>query len=366
MNKPQFIMYLLGSILLMGIGYSYSENIYINNTSEYQEKLINIKLIYKIGSDKENEDFYEPNAFAVDLEERIYVLDRKNSRVQCFSKEGDFLFSFGRYGQGPGELSKYAETIRILEDENIYIIDLSKKINVYDKNGKYIRLMKVDDEYNDIEMIDGKYYLSNCYMEAGRKTIHVMDNSGKIVGSFGIIIEPEEGIVNKIAKEKMKEVLDSFFNSSGFSRIVKTNNKELIYSLFIPYRFIKYDVEGRVLRDVSGNIEYTKKEKFSIVYKQDYPFIMPNLPLPAIYSPIVRDDDTILVPFIKKERDYLYIDHYDNDFNIIQRYKISDRIAKDGSVVHRVFIDKKNNLYCLVRPLTSDDPPHIIKYKLLM
>jgi hypothetical protein len=366
MKRMQLFVYVVISILFIGFGYLYGEIKYENNASEYKEKLINVELIYKIGSDKENEDFYEPNSFAVDLDERIYVLDRRNSRVQCFSKEGKFILSFGRYGQGPGELSKYAEIIRILEDQNIYIIDLSRKINVYDRNGKFIKSMKVDDEYNDIEMIDGKYYLSNCYMETGRKTIHVIDNSGKKVESFGIIIEPEEGIINKINKEGMKEVLDSFFNSSGFSQIVRTNNKELIYSLCIPYRLIKYDVEGRVLRDVSGNIEYGKKEKFSIVHKDGYPFIMPNLPLPLIYSPIVKDDDTILVPFLKKERDYLYIDHYDNELNFIQRYRIAERIAKDGSIIQRVYIDKKNNLYCLVRPLTSDDLPHIVKYRLLM
>lgn len=367
MRRTLLSIYIAISINLVVFGYASSEKKSVSDTYDYKEKLINISLIYKIGSDKENEDFYKPDSFAVDSDERLYILDTKNSRVQCFSKEGKFILSFARYGQGPGELSQWASKIKILEDQHIYIIDISRRrINIYDRNGNFIKLLRVDDEYNDIELIDGEYYLSNCYMESGKKTIHVMDHSGKIVRSFGIIIEPEEGIVKKIAKEQKKEVLDSFFNSSEFSRIIKTNNKELIYSLFIPYRLIKYDVRGRIIRDVRGNIEYGKKEKFSIIYKNDYPWIMPNMPLPYIFTPIVNDDDTILVPFLKKERDYLYLDYYDNTLNHIYRYKIQERIAKEGNYIRHAYIDKKNNLYCLVVPLTSDDLPHIIKYKLLM
>ena len=69
------------------------------------EKPLRAELVFKIGSDKENEDFHKLRSFTVDKDGQIYILDAGNSRIQCFSKEGKFLFSFGRQGQGPSELS---------------------------------------------------------------------------------------------------------------------------------------------------------------------------------------------------------------------------------------------------------------------
>jgi hypothetical protein len=365
MKKWRLVTYLAVAGLFITTAYAYRELSSGDGNPKDGEELKKVRLLYRIGSDEENEDFYDPAAFAVDADERIYVLDTKNSRVQCFSKEGAFLFSFGRFGQGPGELSKEARVIRILEDGNIYIIDVTRTIKIYNRDGRFIKSIRADDEYNDIEMIDGKYYVSTCYMELGARTIHVLDQSGKEERSFGVVLEPEEGINARIAREPKKEMLDSFFNSSGFSRIVKTDRKELIYSLFVPYRFMKYDLEGRLLCDVSGNVEYGQKEKFSIVYKHDFPFIMPNLPLPRVFYPVVEDDGTILFPFLKKERDDLFIDRFGRECGFIQRYKISERIATAGNEIIKVHFDRNNNLYCLIKPTTSDDPHQIVKYRLL-
>ena len=35
---------------------------------------------------------------------RIYVLDSKNFKIYIFNKEGKFISSFGRRGEGPGEI----------------------------------------------------------------------------------------------------------------------------------------------------------------------------------------------------------------------------------------------------------------------
>ena len=58
------------------------------------EKPIRAELRLKIGSDKPNEDFYGPPSFAVGKNGRIYILDSGNSRILCFSPEGNLLFSF--------------------------------------------------------------------------------------------------------------------------------------------------------------------------------------------------------------------------------------------------------------------------------
>lgn len=52
-----------------------------------------------------NQMFYRPIDLAVDGAGRIYVVDRGNYRVQVFDAEGGFIATWGRQGQGPGELT---------------------------------------------------------------------------------------------------------------------------------------------------------------------------------------------------------------------------------------------------------------------
>lgn len=366
-NSRIFIIKIILIISSLFILSGFSKNVYSQTAHpKITEIPIKVELLFKLGSDKENEDFYRPESFTVDSEGRIYILDTRNSRVQCFSKEGKFLFSFGRYGQGPGELSEWANRIKILEDNNIYIIDqFHRKINVYDRNGKYITSWKISYAYNDIELIDGKYYLSHCYMQVDNKPIHIFNKSGKMEGSFGTIIEPEDGILEKISKEK-NPILEKFFNDASYSRINRNKNNEIFFSLEIPYRIIKYDIGGRVVKNVVGNIDYGKgkEKKFKIIYQDNTPFVMPNMPLPHIFSPIVRDDGTILVPLFNKERGYVYIDLFDQNIKFIERYKIQERLEKEGEgYVQQIHIDEEYNLYCLIS--SSQTLAQFVKYKMI-
>ena len=118
-------LFVLFVILLTFCAYALAETPIIPSLPDNKilEKPIRAELVLKIGSDKANEDFYGIPSFAVGNNDQIYILDSGNSRIQCFSKEGKFLFGFGRRGQGPGELSHLVSQIKILSDGNIYVID---------------------------------------------------------------------------------------------------------------------------------------------------------------------------------------------------------------------------------------------------
>ena len=221
------------------------------------EKPIRAELILKIGSNKANEDFYKVPSFAVGKNGQIYILDSGNSRIQCFSKEGKFLFGFGRRGQGPGELSNDARKIKILSDGNIYVIDNpQRRINVYSQEGKFLFLAKTETWYNDIELLDNIYYLSNIYLKEGHKPIHVSRSLGKIDADFGIFVEPAVGILKQISQLPMPEPWRYYYSNSNFTKLVATNRSELIFSQGYPYRLIKYDTKGKVLKDIMGDVDF--------------------------------------------------------------------------------------------------------------
>lgn len=98
--------------------------------------------------------------FAVDSDGNIYIVGWKNTNdfIFKFDRNGNFRASFGRRGQGPGELQM--PTWPGILDDKIYITDRGKKIVIYDKNGKWLeeKSFMVRASEGDI-LSNGKYLL---------------------------------------------------------------------------------------------------------------------------------------------------------------------------------------------------------------
>jgi hypothetical protein len=80
------------------------------------------------------------NLGAVDVDSKgnIFVLDSRRASVKKFDKNGKFIKSFGRIGNGPGE-SSFAWTLVVLND-SVMIDDYNAfKIVKYDNDGNFIR-----------------------------------------------------------------------------------------------------------------------------------------------------------------------------------------------------------------------------------
>lgn len=136
------------------------------NKPTFQEKEVKAEFVLAIGSEKTNENFFQPKYFTLDKNGNIYILDSGKSRVQVFSPKGLFRFSFGRFGEGPGELSREASIIKILEDNCVYIIDnMRRKINIYTEQGKFLKSVAIRSPYDDIVLSNKRYFLSNLLMK---------------------------------------------------------------------------------------------------------------------------------------------------------------------------------------------------------
>ena len=91
-----------------------------------------------IGNEEEESlAFYNMVRVEADSEGNIYVLDRENCRIQKFDKDGNYLQTIGRKGQGPGE---FEQPYRLFFDsyQNIYVHEM-RDIDVFNKNGKFVR-----------------------------------------------------------------------------------------------------------------------------------------------------------------------------------------------------------------------------------
>jgi hypothetical protein len=364
------ILFIFFIILVIFCGYTLAETPIILSLldTKISEKPIRAEFVLKIGSDKTNEDFYKPPAFAVGKDDQIYILDSGNSRIQCFSKEGKFLFSFGRRGQGPGELSNDARLIKILSDGNIYVIDnLQRRINVYNQEGKFLYLAKTSARYNDIVLLNGTYYLSNMILKENHKPIHISRSLGKIDADFGIFVEPAVGILKQISQVPMPEPWRYYYSNGNYTKLIVTNKSELIFSQAYPYRLIKYDAKGNVLKDIMGDVDFDTYHhvKFSIDEFSVGIITSPPGGAKIVLDVSIKNDNQVVVAYCNPEKSIIYIDLYDLDLNLISRYKLLNIIAdiSKGNYVRQLIIDNDNNLYGMV--ISEENYPQLVKYKLI-
>jgi hypothetical protein len=363
------ILFVFFIILVIFCGYALAETPIILSLldTKISEKPIRAELVLKIGSDKMNEDFYKLRSFTIDKKGQIYILDAGNSRIQCFSKEGKFLFSFGRQGQGPGELSNNATIIKILSDGNIYVIDnLQRRINVYNLEGKFLFSAKTSVYYDDIELLNNTYYLSSIILEENYKPIHISRTLGKIDGAFGIFVEPAVGLLQQINRLPFPQAWRYIYSDSHFTNLVVTNKNEIIFSQVFPYRLIKYDAKGQVLKDIMGDVDFDTYHHVKFTVTKDSVSISSSPKLARVILDVsIKNDNIMVVPYLNPEASFFYIDIYDLDLNLISRYKMPNMIADARKEEHigQVLIDNDNNLYATV--ISEENYPQLVKYKLI-
>jgi hypothetical protein len=354
-------------ILVIFCGYALGEAPLILSLPDTKilEKPIRAELVFKIGSDKANEDFYHLRSFTVDKKGQIYILDAGNSRIQCFSKEGKFLFGFGGQGQGPGELSNDTSKIKILSDENIYVIDnLQRRINVYNLEGQFLFSARTSAWYNDIELLNNTYYLSGFRLEENYKPIHICRTLGKIDEEFGILVEPTVGILQQINQLRFPQPWRIGYSRYNFTNIIVTNKNEIVFSQDYPYRLIKYDAKGQVLKDIMGDVDFDTYAHDKITAEKGVVSLSTSKPA-RILDVSIKNDNQVVVPYLDLEKNFFYIDIYDLDLNLVSRYKMPNIFADAGKEesIDQGVIDNDDNLYATVK--SEETYPQLVKYKLI-
>ena len=97
----------------------------IKNPNEplYGELTFDLEEDLSIGNEEnENYVFHRVTGISVDSEGNILILDSGNFRLQKYNKNGKYLQTIGRQGQGPGEFES-PTSLYIDAKDNLYIED---------------------------------------------------------------------------------------------------------------------------------------------------------------------------------------------------------------------------------------------------
>lgn len=296
-------------------------------------KLREIKLLEQlvIGKEAFNEKilFHEPADIKI-KNSNIYVLDTPENRVLKFDRDGNFILSIGRKGQGPGELNLPRGFV--ITNNKIFIANTeNRRIEVFNEDGFYETSFKLPGEPNGI-VVDKKGYL---YIHFPYKNflLHKYREAGTFVKSM-------------IPASDVKDsLLQMFYNHI----VIDINNDEL----FVAYKFLnkieKYDTEG--------NLIWTTQRPLVQEYEP---------PKRLIKNGMIRMVADALTLNIACNDDILYVlTFYDPNDNKV----ICDRIDNKGRYVDSFYIpipaahltfDSKGSIYII-----NSEEATIHKFKIL-
>jgi sugar lactone lactonase YvrE len=86
-------------------------------------------------------EFNRPEGLCADSQDRIYVADSCNHRIQVFSSEGKFIRAYGKAGKGKGELS-YPYDICVDAMGRQYVCEFgNSRIQVFDANDQPLEII---------------------------------------------------------------------------------------------------------------------------------------------------------------------------------------------------------------------------------
>jgi len=103
----------------------------------------------------ESQMFGYIRALTLDAQDNIYVADSYELNISVYNSEGTFIREFGRKGQGPGEFQTIGGICWCPKDSHLYVTDRTNhRITCFSQEGKVIRIIKEDLFKAWIEDID--------------------------------------------------------------------------------------------------------------------------------------------------------------------------------------------------------------------
>ena len=177
MNNTLKIMFLSISILILIVGCEKQEQVekfmedgvevIVNNLKPYKIRgeQNSLRLEEKFTIDTEKDAIAEIGLtdiinFDVNSKGNIYFLKRRSEKnlIFKFDQNGKYMTSFGRMGEGPGEIARgYILTIGA-EDE-VIISDPTRRINYFDRNGEFKRYVKLEPNITFTQDLENGNYL---------------------------------------------------------------------------------------------------------------------------------------------------------------------------------------------------------------
>ncbi|MBA7702672.1 hypothetical protein ES703_111441 [subsurface metagenome] len=219
----------------------------------YSEDVFGLEEELSIGGGKDQEEyiFSRIGHIAVDEDEKIYVRDQQEQHIKVFDKDGKYLMTIGRKGQGPGELGS-SGTISV--NQNVLMAHEMRRLSFFSLDGKFLRRVLTREIWALRARIDSK---GNIVVEEG---ILGPENVRQEIKKF----DSNMNLITEIASSPGIDPRKPFnpFMPRAYWLIDKDDN--IVYGYPQDYELQIYNPEGRLIKKITKQydpIEITEEEK---------------------------------------------------------------------------------------------------------
>ena len=305
-------------------------------------------------------DIHDPTArlykyimqYYVDVNGNIYIENIQERTIDKYDNKGNYLLSFGKKGQGPGEFPQGIPPFAANSKGFLYVGSLNKKIMIFNPDGtyrdevnfpeeiKYEYLDKIKIDYADQIYVlsystkDKEITLSRFDSDLNNyKIIHkAKARPSTFLGTQADLPDFDFGQHNNLYLTDNYDYTIYVYSSEG--QLTRTFTQKFDKKKITPDDFTYLDVNGEI-SELSGTDEVLKgledKDRF----------------WPAVFGIDILEDDIYVWTSHQDKEGKFIIDIYDKDFN---------KKAKSSFYNHirfKVAQIQKNKLYTL--NIGSDD-----------
>ena len=213
-----------------GIDIDKAGNVYVTDTWNGRVEVFTGSGIFirQMGKDK---GMWGPRDAAVDINGNVYVSDTGNCKILKFDNTGKLVATYGKKGRGKLEFQE-PFGIKAAKDGNIYILDRKNyRIQGMTPNGQYVREIKIDG-WSEGQIVNGCLMEPYFDMDPAGKFFYVSDSTNHRVIRYSF-----DGSKKKIfAKDKAGKAMFSCPQGvavTGDKRIMVTDtslNKLITFS----------------------------------------------------------------------------------------------------------------------------------------
>lgn len=277
-------------------------------------------------------------SFSADDEGNIFILDMKPYRVKVYDKEGKYVRSIGREGQGPGEFQG-PKNIQFTDQNELMICDSGRTaILFFSVEGQFLREIKS-------QMLNSAGYT-------------LFDSQGNIYLNKFPIREPLYKLLKIFPPYKNSEIVTSFPDSKKRTvppiriRFSLLPGDRLIWGIQSEYEFHICDSNGTTIKRIRKDhpavrVSEDYKEKYFERLPSSFSKKSQNFSqhFPAFDQFFVDDEGRLFVKtYVKlKGTDKYMIDVFDSEGRYLCQtaLKVGDEISLDQDK----FVIKDNMLY---------------------
>jgi hypothetical protein len=257
------------------------------------------------------------SSVAVSDDGTIFVLDQKDWNVKVFDRDGKFLRTFGKAGEGPGEFSM-PRSIHFTARDEVVVVEMNRRLSFFKMSGEFVRTVSA----GTLNFMDarpdskGNFFVYLLAMEEANPRYELRKVDGGLKDLFAVESSP-----------MLNTERDGFNPFSSVLRWAPLSRDRVVCGWAEKWELRIHDATGRLVRKIQMDPDPVpiSREDIDERTKGVPSTLAQNMKIPKYYPAfryfVTDDEDRIYVLTWERppDRKGFYFDVFDREGRYIVR-----------------------------------------------